>query len=292
MSSAETNRLPERGSDGIPILTTTSQLVACSLPWRLVGGQHVRTVVVKATYDIVVGGPVVLRDEPDMPTGDEHVSDDLNSSALHSSDFAVLKPRCDVLLKGHAHPPSRSSKAMMVRFRFGESERGGFDRQLAIFGPRTIGPLGTGKPQIFERIPLTYEHAFGGKDRAENPVGINPKSGHAPNIEDPERLIKSPDDHPEPVGFGAIPMLWKQRWSKLGSYDERWLEESFPYFPPDVDWSFFQAAPPQQQLDTINGDESFLLGGMHPECSPQNRRGRQTISITCGRMTDSSAMWT
>jgi uncharacterized protein YjbI with pentapeptide repeats len=275
LPGAPFENVPHRRAEAIPVITRTP-FIAFTLPWQLRPPREARAVVVKGTCALVPGGPAKLRADTDLPSGDVHLGDDLqHTSLLYPSDFAVFKPRADVTLKGHAFAPKGSALVMEVRFQFGRAGRG-FDRRIAVFGDRrwekTVVKLAPSRPDRFRKVPLIYELAFGGPGFEKNPVGRGydgaksaARSGMLPNLEDPFHVIERPGDTPEPACFGAVPALWQARWSKLGTYDARWLETRWPYFPEDVDWSHFQCAPPAQQLDAIRGDEPFAITGMHPD---------------------------
>jgi uncharacterized protein YjbI with pentapeptide repeats len=257
-----------RASDGIPVVNRTP-LVAAAMPAHVKPGQPARTVIVKGTFDLVPGGPARLRGETETFTGDVHAGDDLRRSLLYPTDFASWKPRADVTLKGRAHAPGGSSPAAQVRFRFGR-KGSGFDRRIAVFGdrgwPEAVVKLGPSEPRRFESIPIVYEYAFGGPGFASNPVGLGYQGlTRPPNLEDPDRLIEGPADTPDPVGFGAVPAIWPERASRLGTYGAEWKKTRWPHFPDDMDRGFFQAAPAAQQLAHLDGDETFELVGMHRE---------------------------
>jgi uncharacterized protein YjbI with pentapeptide repeats len=257
-----------RAGDAIPIVNPTS-LVAFTLPLQPRPSQDARAVVIKGTFDLVVDGPAKLRDETELPSGDLHAGDEMMRSVLYPSDFVPFKPRADVTLKGHAYAPGGSSPAALARFRFGRG-KARFERQIAVFGERswqqTVVKLAPTEPARFERIPIVHELSFGGPGFDRNPMGRGYGAATTlPCLEDPDHLITSPGDAPSPMSFGAVPMLWRERWSRLGSYGGDWLKTRWPYFPDDFDWAFFQAAPAAQQLDRLEGDEPFEIVGMHPE---------------------------
>jgi hypothetical protein len=56
-----------------------------------------------------------------------------------------------------------------------------------------------------------------------------------------------------PSGFGPVAMIWP-----VG------FDQGIPEIPADVDWTAFQAAPPDQRADFLHGDEWILLEGLHP----------------------------
>ena len=68
-----------------------------------------------------------------------------------------------------------------------------------------------------------------------------------------------------PSGFGPLDFTWPQRAKKLGTYDDKWFRERCPFFPEDMDWTCFNAAPEDQQQEAFfKGAESFSVTDMHP----------------------------
>lgn len=92
-----------------------------------------------------------------------------------------------------------------------------------------------------------------------------PELPRLPNLEDPAHLITSPRDTPPPVCFGPNRADWKERRSKLGTYDAGWVKTRWPYFPEDFEWTYFQGAPRAQQLAYLGGDEPYEIAGMSRE---------------------------
>jgi uncharacterized protein YjbI with pentapeptide repeats len=266
--------IPARVRPAIPVVNL-SRTSALTIPWQVRPPQNSLTLLVKGTFDLVPDGAAVPREESELPTGEAQQGGSPESSVSYPSDFAVFKPRADVTLTGTAHAPSGSAPFMAVRFRLG-SEENGFDRRLIVFGDRrwTPGLLGdtASLPETFTTLPLVHERAFGGRGIESNPVGTGHRSvavrgevARLPNLEDPSHLIMSHDESPRPIGFGAIPAGWKERRSKLGTYDGRWLKTRWPYFPEDFDWGYYQSAPAAQQLAYLRGDEPFEITGTHAD---------------------------
>jgi uncharacterized protein YjbI with pentapeptide repeats len=256
-------------------IINASSLAAATLAWQVRPPRDSLTILVKGTFDLVPDGPARLRPESDLPIGDLHVDDDVQKSVAYASDFAVLKPKADVTAVGHAHAPGGSSPAAQVVFRFGAGKNR-FERTLVVFGDRqwqrSIVALAPTAPKPFERMPLVYERAFGGPAYDRNPLGVGHQAAagadgiaRLPNVELPGARVTSPGDTPPPASFAPIPVAWKERWSKLGTYDRAWFKARWPYFPEDFDWAHFQSAPAPQQLDHLGGDEPYELAGMHPE---------------------------
>jgi uncharacterized protein YjbI with pentapeptide repeats len=191
-------------------------------------------------------------------------------------DMCMPKPRGEVLVVGKCFAPgSEPVPASEVRLRFGP-----IDKTLYVFGDRFWSRKGgivkaISDPLPFTEMAVSYQNAFGGPDYRKNPLG----KGHAPvktdtgekihplpNIEDPQDLIDSPKKKPSPAGFAPIDLTWPQRFDKAGTYDQKWQRERFPGLAEDIDRTFFNAAPEDQQIEGFfKGDEPFEIKGMHPE---------------------------
>jgi uncharacterized protein YjbI with pentapeptide repeats len=143
---------------------------------------------------------------------------------------------------------------------------GNLRRRVAVFGDRRWGGFGfEGQPARFEKMPLRWERAMGGSLSEENPLGRGYRSGVlAPNLERPEALVQTRDDRPSPACFAPVPPGWRARRGKAGTFDSSWLKERWPYLPADFDWSYFNAAPPEQQVAYLRGDERFAVVGVRP----------------------------
>jgi hypothetical protein len=157
-------------------------------------------------------------------------------------------------------------------------------------------------PSPFERIPLTYENAFGGKDTSpknpkhhgqepHNPVGRGYLSRNSklklpglllPNIEAPNRGIRRPGQRQTPQGFGFVGRDWHPRGGYTGTYDQKWQEERMPLLPLDFDERYHNAAHP----DLIA--PGFLTGGIPVEVIGCTQSGR--LSFTLPSMEPSAAV--
>ena len=190
-------------------------------------------------------------------------------------DPAMPKPKGEALVWGRCFAShGRPVPASQVHFRLGP-----IDRTLYVFGDRfwkrTITGMTITDPVPFVEMPVAYELAFGGAGYEGNPLGrgmgvVRTASGDEvyplPNIEDPRCLIASPSDRPEPAGFGPLDATLPRRSKKLGTYDGKWLEERWPFYPEDMDWTYFNAAPEDQQMEIFfRGDEKFSITNMHRE---------------------------
>ena len=190
-------------------------------------------------------------------------------------DMAMPKPKGEVLLWGKCFTPDGEARnASRVTLRIGPVEK-----TLYVYGNRywrkAVG-LGVtmSPPEPFTEMPLAYNRAFGGPGFERNPVGrglapiisrTGPETHPLPNIEDPKHLVGSLSDRPDPAGFAPLDFAWPQRSKKLGTYDNKWFQEHWPFYPADMDWTYFNAAPDDQQTDDFfSGKETFSISGMHP----------------------------
>ncbi len=190
-------------------------------------------------------------------------------------DVGMPKIRGEVLLTGSAYAPGKKPvQAMEVCLQVA-----GLKKKILVFGDRfwikKLAGYERTEPRPFLKMPLDYSRAFGGEGYDPNPDGrgkgpVEQEDGTQmwplPNLEDPGSLIASPSDTPEPVSFYPIPLTFPQRFKKTGTYDDRWKRERWPYFPEDMDYSFFNLASVDQQIKGFfQGDENYLLQGFHPE---------------------------
>ena len=247
---------PPRRGEVVPLLNVTP-LVVFTRPFQLRPPHDALVVVVKGTFDLVRGGAAKLAAVQEPPNGDVHHDDDPQASLRYSSDFAPFKPRADVMLVGTAYAGAESNVGV-VQLRVGAMRR-----RLAVFGDRTWGALGPTHAKPFDGIPLRWERALGGALSADNPVGVGFKTKMMlPNLEDPDDLLRTPGNVAAASCMAPLHPAWRGRSSKLGTYGAKWVKTRWPYLPEDFDWSFFNAAPPTQQLDYLNGDEPFELTGV------------------------------
>jgi uncharacterized protein YjbI with pentapeptide repeats len=167
------------------------------------------------------------------------------------------KVRGEFLAAGACYPPpGHTGQPVSASIAVGPLKK-----RLAVFGDRTAAAGGRlSAPAPFSAQPLGWAFAFGGEHIAHNPVGKA-----VPNVEDPDHPMLSPSDRPAPAGFGPYPSTWPQRASLLGRFESRWRNERWPHLPLDTDARFFQAAPPDQQLEGFwAGGEAVEIRNMHP----------------------------
>jgi len=147
------------------------------------------------------------------------------------------------------------------------------------------GGIGATPPQPFVVKPISYDVAFGGTDfnhedsakhaaYMANPVGrgfhrhlksewVDGKP--MPNTEELNRPVTRPDEAYLPMAFGPIGRGWEPRSRYAGTYDQNWLDEHFPFLPPDFDEAYYQAAPLDQQLPVPVGGQEISLINLTPD---------------------------
>jgi hypothetical protein len=203
--------------------------------------------------------------------------DDVEVAAFDTSaavlDEGLPKPSAEVLVRGAAFPPGAPQPGCTVRVALGAGKRR-IDKTLKVFGDRRWDFLGMSMPEPFSSMPLGWARAFGGPGHAPNPVGrgFAPTRGPdgkpvhwLPNVEHPAHLVKNKGDRPPPASFAPIDASWQARTSKMGTFDQRWLETQYPGLPTDMDLAAFATAPDDQRFDGfLEGGEPFVLENLHP----------------------------
>lgn len=231
------------------------------------------TVVVRACYLLEPGKPLALPEGPGLVaqgalTADTYRDDDEERAGecLYPGDFADWKPRAEVMLRGACHTPGGKPLAECpVRFEVGK-----WSKILRVIGRRfwsdDRADAVMSEPAPFTKMPLGYAQALGGPGYAPNPAGKGAGGNELPNVEHAGAVIRSRRDDPGPAGFGPLNPLWPERRKKLGKqYGRGWRWGRWPYYAEDFDWGYFNAAPPDQQLDGyLRGDEALLFQNLHP----------------------------
>jgi len=240
-------------------------------------GDDFAVIVVKGTFHVQDNPPQLRLAEAQLPIihSSEHYGQAGKSSICYESDVALPKQATDIVLNGHAYAPQNRAAAY-VDVSLQVDDRINSRR---VFGNRywtkSANNWHMTPAEKFQRLPLTYENAYGGFDlrpdptgeqtfNAYNPVGKGhlshrkkePDEGLAlPNIENPDKLIQHWQDRPRPVGFGFISAHWQPRLGFAGTYDADWEKNRLPLLPDDFDHRFYNTAHP----DFIS--EKILMGG-------------------------------
>lgn len=202
-------------------------------------------------------------------------------------DKGQAKPKADLIIAGCALSPTEAPvEGVEVSVRFGS-----FQKKLAVFGDRfwrlTDQGVQMSRPVPFQKMPIGDLQAFGGQGYPHNPRGKGYgavamlEAGYdapLPNVENPARLIRSPEDRPTPVHFGPIAGDDPARLTLLGTYDQHWIDNVSPLKPQDFNPLYHCEAPHDQRFEAFfEGGESFVITGMS--------RGETTVGGQLPRLT-------
>jgi len=235
-----------------------SDLAAATVLSRWRGSLRV-TVICKATLGFVPDGEMVLAPAVEMVAADVHTAKNPMRSVRVSSDLSPHLERADVLFVGRAHaPPGTKVERTTVRLALVDDRVPVLDKRLAIVGDRDAAGA---KPRPFDTMPIIYERAFGGLGFPDNPLGVGVGVGGdgklQPNVLDPD-----PTRPRTVAGFGPRSTSWLVR-KKLLRGHPRPPTEGIAELPDDVDWIYFQAAPPDQWLETLPPRAWIVLEGLN-----------------------------
>ena len=249
-------------------------------------GRELLVVVIKGTFALPKPGDPVRLHEQQVPLvmAETFSGEPGFSAPVHEVDFAPRKRACDVLLVGSAHAPAgHEVTRMSVGLRVGPMHK-----TCDVVGPRVWNAgarIAPSAPAHFTRLPISYDVAFGGVDRhpedkaehdayGPNPVG---RGWHKhlkaawvdgsllPSTEAPGEPVGFPTDRCAPMAYGPLGRGWPQRARYAGTYDDRWLDEVFPFLPADFDERYHQAAPEDQQIALPTAPLDVELMGFTPD---------------------------
>ncbi len=260
------------------------------------GQEHILAVA-KITFSIGDDGACTVSDEPrQLVTADEFYGEPGLSATLYDSDYAPIKPRCDILINCAAYAPSgRPAASVPIRAVVGPMTKS-FNVVVDRTWSRKLFSISSTAPIPFSRMPINYARAYGGIDTdpstpektqtfVPNPVGV----GYYPltrgdavvgkslqNTEALGSLAPSINSTSPPLALGAIGRNFPPRVQYAGTYDQTWIDNVFPFLPADFDDRYHQSAPPEQQIEhpredllveltnlTPDGRLAFLLPHMH-----------------------------
>ena len=236
-------------------------------------------VVAKGTFSIPAGDDDSRLAEQQIPLVDTDLftGEAGFSATKYENDFAPSKPCCDVLLNGSAYAP-HGKPVQRVRV---SMTVGIWTKKFDVVGRRVwlSRVMGTdvSEPEPFSVMPISYDNAFGGVDREhadeskhgyyqENYAGVGyhryKSQAHGkplPNTEEIGKPISNPSGIYRPMAFGAVGRSWRQRLQYAGTYDQKWLDEVFPFVPRDFKEQYFQVAPEDQWIVAPRGGEPVEL---------------------------------
>lgn len=209
------------------------------------------------TLQLPEGRPLEVQGAPSgelfHPEDDEQAGE-----CIHPSDLVDFKINAEVMLRGTCHAP-KGAPVTQCGVHFGV---GAWSKSLRVVGPRVWSLGAPSEPQPFTAMPISYTKAFGGKDYAANPVGVGIATNEVPSVEAAREPIQSRSEKYTPGGYGPIQRGWAPRAGKLGKGKSRYGRA---FHPDDFDWTYFQSAPQDQQIEGyLKGDELLTLQNLLP----------------------------
>ncbi len=228
--------------------------------WRL-GGQLMVTVVAKVGFSFEAPEVLELTAAGPVRRQDEHRGGHPMRSLVGPSEIAPQLQRAEVTLVGTAHPTQPTARHH-VRLAVAQGATAVIDKTLLVLGKRSP----SGEPEPFTSMPLDWEHTFGGLGHAENPIG----TGYGESTRELPNVVGLDETTSRPVGFGPIPSSFPRRRGLLDRDARKQVVKPLIEIPPALDWSYFQAAPADQQVAALHGNEWVALDGFSAE-RPQVR---------------------
>lgn len=268
-------------------LLNATKMVAGYAPGLRPDGRELLVVVVKGTFDLPKNGETAKLAAEQLPLveADQFSGEPGFSAPLYESDYAPVKPFCDVIVNGSAYAPGgKPASKVGVGVKVGRVAKA-----FNVVGDRVwesgSAGIGTSFAKPFSKKEINYNVAFGGtdrfsKDEAEhdafmpNPSGIGYRKGltsgpidgtPVPNTEERKEPVRSPIGDYRPMSFGPVARGWQSRAKFAGTYDDDWLENVFPFLPADFDDRYFQCAPEDQQTEHMKGGEEVTLVNLTPD---------------------------
>lgn len=269
-------------------LLNATKMAAGYAPGIQPDGRQLLVVVVKGTFDIPSKDgeePKLSKEQIPLVNADVFTGEPGFSAPLYESDYAPRKPKCDVLLNGSAYVPGgKPVERVTVSLRVGS-----WSKSFDVVGNRVwqAGALyiAVSKSEPFTVMPISYNNAWGGVDKSQedpakhhyyplNHAGVGYHeytSGKfmdgkpLPNTEEQGAKISNPKGSYRPMAFGSIGRAWQPRPKLAGTYDKNWLDKIFPFLPADFKEEYYQAAPPDQQMDYPKGGEEAELLNLTPQ---------------------------
>jgi len=184
---------------------------------------------------VIAAPPITLSDvyEADKPAGD----------VVLASDLALRKPACDVTMVGDARAPEgKAAPVLSVRLAIYRGDRPLMKKAVVAM---------SATPEGIRLVPITYENTFGGPDVACNPIG-----SRAPIVQ----LAR--DAFQQPGCFAPVPAAWAVRRDRLDQATRAALASQLPAIRGSTDLGYFQAAPADQTIPFLLGDEWLVIDGV------------------------------
>ena len=248
-------------------------------------GRQFDILIVKQSYHLTEDFQLRQSPEQEPLNFSDTCFGEVNVTSLrYPSDLVSYKPATDVIVIADAFAPDgKPASEWEVSI-----QAGPVAQRLQVSGPREWqrrrGQWRLTDPQPVMRVPLRHEFAYGGEcpgpddtilTDERNPIGrgmahpdVHPKdrSIPAPQVLALGTTLTDPFRRLEPAGFGPIPPAWLPRRPLGGTYDDDWLENTWPHWAADYDFAFHNsAARGLKARGFLQGDEMIRLTGLHPE---------------------------
>ncbi|MCU0647586.1 MAG: DUF2169 domain-containing protein [Gemmatimonadaceae bacterium] len=242
---------------------------------RAADGTEVFVVAVRATFDVAADGSLVpAAEQPPVVLAPEFFGDPAHSGLRYESDLIDETSGTDLVVHGTAYAPrGRPVPSLEVGLSLGA-----WHRDLRVVGDRRwrrgIRDLVPSAPEPFERMPLTYDRAWGGTLDASrrderNPIGTGAFAAPdtpVPNLEELDAPVTTSRTPIPPAGVAPIPSHWEPRRSAAGTHDDTWMRTRRPLRPVDFQLAANRCAPVRQQLpDFVRGNEVLVLRHLTPD---------------------------
>jgi len=251
-------------------------------------GRELLVVCIKGTFSFPKQEdeePQLAEEQVPLTEADTFTGEPGFSAPVYETDYAPYKANCDVLLKGSAYGPlGRAVTHVPVTLQVGKLRK-----SFKVVGDRfwvnEWSGISSTRPQPFTVKKISYDKAFGGVDDSyhdpakvhaymNNPIGtgfhyhldkafIDGKL--LPSTEELKNPITNPSGNYRPMSFGPVGRGWQPRSGYGGTYDQNWIDNIFPFLPPDFDTRYYQAAPEDQQMPYPQGGEQVVLLNLTPE---------------------------
>jgi hypothetical protein len=180
-------------------------------------GRYILSVLVKRTYSIA-GGKEWAPAGEQSPLCEEPEFDSKEPDILvQDCDLFPFKPRCDVVVAGHAQGYT-GRRQFHAEVRVGASAK-----KILVQGERraaltAAGGLVFSTPEPVDRIPLSWTHAYGGRDTVAEAEAVSEVAARAPAI--PPEVLPTSDSSPfayprNPCGRGFLISATSQAVEKL-----------------------------------------------------------------------------
>ncbi len=226
--------------------------------WRSGGVLYV-TALVKASFSFDGKGTLRPIDAEQLRASDQHRDNHPMRTLLGVTETVPMVPKTDVFITGSAFAHRGKVTKLDARLLVRRGRRVLINKKTQVIGDRAHNE---DKPAPFESMPLSLERAIGGTGFRDNPLGVGIEAlSPRPNLIDPDAPRQRVG------GFAPIPRTFSARRARLRTADRKGLSKSILEIAEDFDWSYFQAAPDDQQVAELAGNEVIELYGMHPRRS-------------------------